>query len=71
MKHYDLTIISPKEDASKLLEKFQDYCSILLIDKHSKIQYRNTIKQPKGYILILRQAQKNVEIFTKTLVILR
>ena len=66
MPHYNLAIITSQASDTKLIDELKEKYKVLLIDK--KKHYRNTIKTEDGYIVILHQEKKNVEISTEMLI---
>ena len=66
MPHYNLTILTSRSSNAKLINELKEKFSVLLVDKDK--HYRNTIKTENGYIVILHQEKKNVEISTKLLI---
>ena len=65
MPHYTLTILISKTTNPSLIKKLKERYKVLLVDK--KRQYRNRIKTKDGYIIILNQDKKNMEISTDIL----
>ena len=65
MPHYNLTILTSKTTNPSLIQKLKERYKVLLVDKRS--QYRNRIKTEDGYIIILHQDKKNMEISTDIL----
>ena len=65
MPHYNLTILTSKNTNSSLVKKLKERYKVLLVDK--KRHYRNRIKTEDGYIIILHQDKKNVEVSTDIL----
>ena len=65
MPHYNLTILTSKTTNPSLIQKLKERYKVLLVDK--KRQYRNRIKTEDGYIIILNQDKKNVEVSTDIL----
>ena len=66
MPHYNITIITSQTSDSKLINELKEKYKVLLVDK--KRHYRNTIKTKDGYIVILNQEKKNIEISTEMLI---
>jgi len=65
MPHYNLTILTSKTTNPSLIQKLKERYKVLLVDK--KRHYRNRIKTEDGYIIILHQDKKNVEVSTDIL----
>ncbi len=65
MPHYNLTILTSKTTNPSLVHKLKERYKVLLVDK--KRHYRNRIKTEDGYIIILNQDKKNVEVSTDIL----
>ncbi len=65
MPHYNLTILTSKTTNPSLIQTLKERYKVLLVDK--KRQYRNRIKTEDGYIIILNQDKKNVEVSTDIL----
>ncbi|XOB61281.1 hypothetical protein ACMC56_11775 [Campylobacterota bacterium DY0563] len=69
MRHYDITIINASKKDLNLAQKLKDKCKVLLVEKYSSIKtyYRNHIKTDNGYIVILYENKKNIQIHTEVL----
>ncbi len=65
MPHYNLTILTSKTTNPSLIQKLKERYKVLLVDK--KRDYRNRIRTEDGYIIILHQDKKNMEVSTDIL----